>query len=129
MSDGATILASLELMAERHGDPTTLIYAELFASNPELEALFWLDRDGGVRAAMVQQGLECVLDHAGGGAQAAAIIGAARHHHDGYGVPPEKFDHFFAAMRDAFRRALGADWTVDMERAWGAMLTGFEEIR
>lgn len=129
MSNGAAILASLELMAERHGDPTTLIYGELFASNPELEALFWLDRDGGVRAAMVQQGLESALDHAGGGAQAAAIIGAARHHHGGYGVPPEKFGLFFTAMRDAFRRALGVDWTADMERAWGAMLTGFEEIR
>lgn len=129
MDDSTAIFTALELMAERHGDPTALIHAELFASNPELEALFWLDRDGGVRAAMVQQALECVLDHAGGGAQAAAIIGAARGHHGGYGVPPEKFDLFFVAMRDAFRRMLGADWTADMERAWGAMLTRFAAMR
>jgi hemoglobin-like flavoprotein len=125
----SNVLATLEAVAAQHGDPADAIYAELFGKHPELEALFWLDRDGGVRAQMVQQAIECILDHAGARLTSAQIIAAARQHHDGYGVPPERFDAFFTAMRDAFRRILGAGWTADMAHAWDAMLTEFAAIR
>ncbi|OYX45948.1 MAG: hypothetical protein B7Y90_17550 [Alphaproteobacteria bacterium 32-64-14] len=55
MTYAALVVRTLEAAADRHGDPTEAIYAELFAAYPELEALFWLDRDNGVRASMVQQ--------------------------------------------------------------------------
>jgi hemoglobin-like flavoprotein len=127
--NGPAILATLEAVADRHGDPTDAIYAELFGRHPELEALFWLDRDGGVRAQMAAQALDCILDHAGERLTSVQIIAAARQHHDGYGVPAERFDDFFVAMRDAFRGMLGADWTAEMERAWEAMLAEFAAIR
>lgn len=129
MTDGAVILATLEAVADQHGDPTQAIYAELFSRHPELEALFWLDRDGGVRAAMVQQGLECILDHVGEQLTSRYIIAAARQHHDGYGVPADRFDAFFAAMRDTFRRLLGAGWTLEMERAWERLLDELRAMR
>ena len=127
--DGAVILATLEAVAERHGDPTAVIYVELFSRRPELEKLFWLDRDGSVRAAMVQQGLECILDQVGGGRMAATIIADERSRHDGYGVPAERFDDFMIAIRDAFRRILGDDWTGETERAWERLLAEFAEMR
>jgi hemoglobin-like flavoprotein len=129
MVDGPVIVETLERVAACHGDPTQAIYGELFARHPELEALFWLDRDGGVRAAMVQQALECILDYADEQLTSAQIIAAARQHHGGYGVPAERFDAFFIAMRNAFRDILGSAWTPDMERAWSGMLGAFATIR
>lgn len=129
MTDGAAILQSLERVADRHGDPTQAIYAELFQRYPDLEGLFWLDRDGGVRAAMVQQALECILDHVGEQLTSAQIIAAARQHHGGYGVPEGRFDDFFLAMRDAFRRILGEGWTPDMDLGWDRMLAAFAAMR
>jgi hemoglobin-like flavoprotein len=46
------ITRSLELVAE-HGDPTSLVYARLFAAHPEMEKLFVRDTDGGVRGNML----------------------------------------------------------------------------
>ncbi len=126
---GGAILATLEAVAALHGDPTAAIYAELFAVRPDLERLFWLDRDGSVRAAMVQQGIECIMDHAAGGGAAATIMADERSRHDGYGVPREQFDAFMVAMRDAFRRILGEAWTGDMERAWRILLAEFAAMR
>jgi hemoglobin-like flavoprotein len=127
--DGAAILATLETVAERHGDPTDAIYMELFSRHPELKRLFWLDRDGSLRAAMVQQALECVLDQTGEGRTAATIISAERARHDSCGVTPERFDEFLVVMRDVFRRIMGADWTDAMERAWAGLLAEFAAIR
>lgn len=127
--DGAAILATLEIVAQRHGDPTSAIYVELFSRYPELERLFWLDRDGSLRAAMVQQALECILDQTGDGRTAATIISAERARHDSYGVPPERFDDFLVAMRDVFRRIMGADWTDPLEQAWAELLKGLAAIR
>jgi hemoglobin-like flavoprotein len=127
--DGAAILATLETVAERHGDPTSAIYMELFSRYPELERLFWLDSDGSLRAAMVQQALECILDQTGDGRTAATIISAERSRHDSYGVPPKRFDDFLVAMRDVFRRIMGADWTDAMEQAWAGLLKDLAAIR
>lgn len=128
-TDRAAILATLEAVAERHGDPTAAIYAELFAAHRELEKLFWLDRDGSVRAAMVQQALECILDQVGEGKTAATIMADERSRHDGYGVPPERFDAFMIAMRDAFRRIMGDQWTGAMDLAWERLLAEFTAMR
>jgi hemoglobin-like flavoprotein len=128
MADADVILATLEVVAERHGDPTALIYRRLFADHPEFEALFYMDRDGGVRASMVQQGLECMIDYVGPRLTAPQIISAARQHHAGYGVPDGRLDEFFVAMRDAFREIMGADWTSRMDAEWRRLLEAFAAI-
>lgn len=129
MTDDAAILETLQMVADRHGDPAAAIYRRLFAAHPELEALFVLDRDGGVRASMVQQGFECIIDQVGPRLVAPQIVAAARMHHDGYGVPPERFDDFFVAMRDTFRDMLGPDWSPAMEAAWADLLREFAAMR
>jgi hemoglobin-like flavoprotein len=128
-ADARLIEATLEMVAERRGDPTPDVYARLFGAYPELGALFLMDRDGGVRASMMQQALECIVDHAGDRLVAPQIIAASRKHHEGYGVPPGRFDTFFVAIRDTFRDIQGADWTPDMDRAWEAMLAEFAAAR
>lgn len=129
MPDAAAILATLETVAERHGDPTALIYRRLFVAHPRLEPLFYMDRDGGVRASMVQQAFECILDYVGPRLTAPQILSASRQHHQGYGVPDDLFDAFFPAMRDAFREIMGEDWTPAMETEWESLLAEFAAIR
>lgn len=129
MIDRTVILETLQSVADRQGDPIALIYRRLFAAHPELEALFHMDRDGGVRASMVQQGFECILDYVGPRLVAAPIISAARVHHEGYGVPAGRFDDFFVAMRDAFRDIMGDDWSAAMEAQWAVLLREFAAIR
>lgn len=129
MVDGEAILGTLQLVADRHGDPTGAIYQRLFAAHPELEPLFVMDRDGGVRASMVQQGFECIIDYVGPRLVAPQIIAASRIHHDGYGVPAERFDDFLVAMRDTFRDLLARDWSPAMEASWAELLREFAAIR
>ena len=129
MPNAELILSTLQAVADRHGDPSAAIYARLFSAHPELEALFHMDRDGGVRASMVQQGFECILDYVGSRLTSPQIIAAARIHHEGYGVPAERFDDFFTAMRNAFRDLLAEDWTPDMETEWTGLLREFAAIR
>jgi hemoglobin-like flavoprotein len=129
MIEGRAILASLEAVADLHGDPTKRVYQQLFAMHPELEALFHMDRDGGVRASMVQQGLECIIDYVGPRLTSPQVIAALRMHHDGYGAPAGRFDQFFVAMRDAFRDLLGEAWSPDMELGWSKMLAAFSAMR
>ncbi len=128
-AEGQVILRTLEQVAERHGDPAAAIYTHLFGAHPELERLFHMDRDGGVRGSMVQQGFECIIDYVGERLVAPQIIAAARIHHDGYGVPAKRFDDFFVATRNAFRDLLGADWTSDVDSAWAKLLAEFAAIR
>jgi hypothetical protein len=127
--DSEIIIGTLEHVADQLGDPSAAIYEALFCAHPELERLFALDRDGGVRASMVQHAFECMLDYVGPRLTSPQLIAAARLHHDGYGVPQERFDDFFAAMRDVFRKCLGADWTSVHEREWQKLLDAFADIR
>lgn len=113
----------------RRGDPTADVYARLSGAYPELEALFLMDRDGGVRTSMMQQALECIVDHIGAQLVARQIIAASRIHHGGYGVPAARFDVFFPAIRDTFRAILGADWTRETDGAWERMLAVFAAAR
>jgi len=128
-ADAGLVLATLDIVAERRGDPTPDVYARLFGLHPELEALFVMDRDGGVRASMMQQALECILDHAGDRLVAPQIIAASRMHHDGYGVPAERFDGFLVAIRDTCRTIGGTSWTAEADRAWERMLAEFAGFR
>ncbi len=118
------IVRSLDLVAERVGDPTPLVYQRLFAENPEMEALFVNDIGGLVRGQMFQTTLEMILDYIGDNLYAANLLQIERINHDGKGVPPEVFDLFFGTVKATFRDALGADWTEPMDRAWRELLTG-----
>ena len=122
MSGLDLILQSLEALADREGDPAPVVYARLFGDHPELEALFSMDTDGGVRGSMLQQSFDCLIDVAEGGIMAPVILRAERVNHGTYGVPGNLFDGFFTTIRDCVRDALGTDWTASMDAAWSRLL-------
>lgn len=117
-NDAALIEASLELVAERLGDPAPLVYARLFAEEPGLEALFVRDARGIVRGNMLTTALECLVDFAGSGAYATHFVGAERVNHAGLGVPDGAFDRFYGVVIEVFRDALGPQWTAATDAAW-----------
>ncbi len=127
-SQGENISKSLELVAELHGDPTERIYGALFGARPELEELFILDVDSGVRGSMVQYLFDCIDDYVGDQNFVANFMISTRSQHDGYGVPDDLFDEFFVVVRDTFKSILGARWTDDMNAAWDAMLDDFAKM-
>ena len=129
MVDASVILDTLQLVADRHGDPTKRIYDRLFAAHPDLERLFDMDRDGGVRAEMVQVAFACILDQVGEKLTAPGVIVAARQHHDGYGVPDGRFDAIFDAMTDTFADILAEDWTFERDAHWRALMAEFAAMR
>ncbi len=124
MDDSALIEHSLELVAERVGDPAPLVYARLFAQFPELEALFVRDVTGMIRGNMLTTTLECLVDFAGQGTYATYFVGSERVNHGGLGVPAEMFDRFYATVIETFRDALGDAWTDQIDGAWARAAAG-----
>jgi hemoglobin-like flavoprotein len=122
----ALIARSLELVAERHGDPAPQIYARLFAAFPETEALFVRDTTGAVRGEMLAVAFQCILDV--NGAYAANLIRAERVNHEGVGVPPEAFGQFFPIVMQTCRELAGEAWTPQTDAAWGSLLTELDAV-
>ncbi len=103
---GALIEQSLLLLAERVGDPVDLVYARLFAAQPEMAALFCNDRSGAVRGEMLARVFDTILDYIGGRTWAAHLLVAERDNHAAYGVPPAVFATFFGTVAATVRDAL-----------------------
>jgi hemoglobin-like flavoprotein len=116
--DVAIITETLERVAERVGDPTSLVFQRLFKESPELEDLFVRDRDGSVRGQMFQVTIESLLDFLSDRSYGANLVQIERVNHEGLGVDPALFDRFYLTVMATFRDVLGADWTTDMEAVW-----------
>jgi hypothetical protein len=117
---------SLEMLAQRVGDPAPLVYARLFADLPEAEPLFVADTTGAVRGEMLAVAFRCLLEPEG--AYTANLIKAERANHDGWGVAPAEFARFLPILREVCREALGADWTTAMDAAWAQRLARLEAL-
>lgn len=117
------IRESLELLAERQGDPTAQVYARLFAARPDAEALFVGDRTGAARGEMLAQAFDALMDLAEGGQQGARLIAIERVNHEGLGVPPDVFADFFPVVAQVVRDGVGEAWTAEMEAAWAALVS------
>lgn len=113
---------SLELVTERVGDPTPLVYDRLFAQQPEMRDLFVNDHAGQARGHMLQMVLETLTNMAGGAAWPANMIRAEKINHDQIGVPFDVFATFFAVVHETFRDTAGEAWTAEMEDAWTSVL-------
>lgn len=116
------IAASLELVAERCGDPTERVYDRLFARQPEMKALFLGDQSRQARGHMLQMVLDTLINMAAGETWAGNMIRAERINHDQIGVPFDVFATFFDVVHETFREAAGDDWTPEMEAAWTGVL-------
>jgi len=122
MTERASLLAwSLERLAEVHGDPTDAVYARLFTEEPQLEALFVLDRNGQIRGNMLANVVEALLDMSGERRHGLNLIRAERVNHEGLlGVSPAMFGRFFEIVMETTRDLLGSEWTPEVEAAWRA---------
>jgi len=116
------LAASLELVADRCGDPTPLVYERLFAQQPGMRELFVGDPAGAARGHMLQMVLDTLTGMADGEAWPANMIRAERINHDQIGVPFDVFATFFSVVHETFREAGGEAWTPDMEAAWTGVL-------
>jgi len=124
----AAIIASLEAVAERVGDPTPLVYERLFAAQPEMHALFVLDKDNSAKGNMLAQLIDCMIDLAGEGHYARGLIQTEVINHGNLGVPPDVFITFVDTVIATFREALGADWTEEFESAWSDLARQFNAM-
>jgi len=127
MDDHATdhhraITASLELAATRIGDPTTAVYARLFARHPAMAQEFWRDTAGNIRGEMLTRSFEVILDLAGPRAWGDQFLGTEIHTHAAYGIPPAVFADFLPIVGDVIREACGDGFTPAMAAAWQDVL-------
>lgn len=125
MVDTALITRSLELVAEK-GDPVALVYARLFASHPQMQALFVRDTNGQVRGNMLAEALTALLDFADRDAYGSNLLRAEIVNHENLGVPREVFATFYGTIRDTFAEVLGTAWTADIDAAWKNLLARIE---
>lgn len=125
-SYSAAVEASLERVADLGEDPTDLVYRRLFASNPEMEPLFWRDADGAIKGEMLSRVFAAILDFVGDRRYADHMIGTEMITHEGYDVPREVFATFFKVVGDTLREILGAGWTAEMDTAWRDMLADID---
>ena len=120
--NAALIEASLELAAERCADPTPLVYARLFAAEPELEPYFWRDTTGTIKGEMLSKVFEAILDFVGPRTYAHQLMTTEMVNHEGFDVPREVFATFFGLVGEVVKELAGDDWTVETEAAWGELL-------
>lgn len=120
--DEDLIVASLERAAEVCEDLTPLVYARLFAAHPQMEILFFADRNGQVRGEMLTKVIEAILDFAGPRQYAATLIQTEVVTHAGYDVPPDVFGVFFGTVAETLKALIGSAWTADIDAAWTRML-------
>lgn len=120
--DATIITDTLEKVVERVGDPTPFVYERLFKAQPEMEAMFVMDKTGAVRGHMLSEALDGIIDFIGERHYADNLIRSEIVNHEGLGVPPDVFATFYGNVRDTFRDILGGDWTAEMETAWARLL-------
>ncbi len=120
------IEASLEIAAERCPDLTPLVYRRLFAQHPEMEVLFWRDKDHAIKGEMLAKVFEAILDFVGPRKYADQLIQCEVVTHAGYDVPPQVFGVFFGVVASTVGEVIGEHWTPDTEAAWMVLLRALD---
>jgi hemoglobin-like flavoprotein len=125
---GEFVAKSMELAAERGGDITALVYRKLFQERPDLETLFVMDTDGAVRGSMLSWVISVLADYTGDRRYAENLIRAEAANHDAYGLPAGSFGLFFGVVARTIRDVIGAEWTVEMDTDWAALLDELDTV-
>jgi hemoglobin-like flavoprotein len=125
--DRDLIEASLEHAAERAGDLTPLVYARLFAERPDVEPLFWRDKNGSIRGEMLAKVFEIVLDFVGERRFAQHLVRTSALIHTEYDVPDDLFRTFFTTVAATVRDVTGDAWTPATASAWERMLEELDD--
>ena len=125
-ADAEAIEASIALAAERGGDLTPRVYARLFAEQPEMEALFWRDRNGSIRGEMLARVFEALFDFIGERRYADNMIQCEVVTHEGYDVPRGVFATFFNVVAGEIRAVCADAWTPEIDAAWRRTLADLD---
>jgi len=121
MTNEAEIISrSLELVADRAGDPAPAVFERLFAEFPQAKERFARDTSGTIKGEMLNMVLECLMSPEG--PYQMHLVRAERVNHDGFGTPPEEFDRFFGVVHETCRDLAGEGWTPEFEAAWRAQI-------
>lgn len=123
MPDLSLVTWSLDRVADRHGDPTKVVYEALFRAEPDAEKLFLLDRSGAVRGNMLAHVFDVIFDLAGPRAYGAHMIRSEAQNHVGLGVESSLFISFFPILRDAIKGLLQEEWTPQVDASWNELLS------
>jgi hemoglobin-like flavoprotein len=127
MADRAELITeSFELAAERCEDLTPLVYARLFAEQPEMEVLFWRDGNGLIKGEMLARVIEAIFDFIGERKYADHLIQCEVVTHAGYDVPPDVFATFFGVVAATMKGVLGEAWTAEIDHAWVGLLADLD---
>jgi hemoglobin-like flavoprotein len=117
---------SLEIAAERGGDLTPIVYAQLFERQPEMRALFWRDTTDAIKGEMLMRVFEAILDFIRARRFSDHLIQTEVITHAGYDVPPEVFATFFGLVAEVVQETCGPDWTPAMAQAWRRTLADLD---
>ena len=115
------ILDSLE-RASVNGDPAAAVYARVFRDYPEMEKLFWRDKDGAVRGHMFQEMVMAIIDWLGDNTYGGNLFRIEHVNHEQLGVPRDVYPVVFDALRDEIRDRLKTGWTPETDQAWTQLL-------
>lgn len=118
----APVTRTLERVAEVHGDPYDLVYAELFRRFPEFRPLFVLDASGAVRGNMLANVIAVLLDLEDDRNYGLNMLRAERINHENLGVPPAQFFTFLDVLKASVATALAAEWTAEKDAAWEELI-------
>jgi hemoglobin-like flavoprotein len=127
-ADRELIETSLECAGESAGDLTPLVYARLFAEQPEMEPLFWRDKNGQIRGEMLAKVFETILDFVSEQQFAPHLIQTSMIVHTEYAVPENVFATFFGVLMRTLREVLGEAWTPEIDTAWRRMLADLDRV-
>ena len=123
---GELVTESFELAAERCEDLTPLVYARLFAQQPQMQPHFWRDTSGAIKGEMLARVIEAMLDFVDERQYADHLIQCEVMTHDGYDVPPDVFATFFGVVAETMKELLGDAWRPDIEAAWTSLLADLD---
>lgn len=126
MPEARAIEASLDRAAEAAADLTPLVYRRLFDAHPDMEALFWADRNDQAKGEMLSRVISAILDFVGDRLFSATLIQCEVVTHEGYDVPPEVFGIFFRTLAQTVEAVIGADWTPEVAAAWSRVLDALD---
>jgi hemoglobin-like flavoprotein len=123
---GELVTESFEQAAARCEDLTPLVYARLFARQPQMQPHFWRDTGGAIKGEMLARVIEAMLDFVDERQYAHRLIQCEVMTHDGYDVPPDVFATFFGVVAETMRELLGNEWTGEIDAAWVSLLADLD---
>ena len=116
-TDADVMQASLEAIAESHGDIVPLVYRRFYSEYPDTRHMFGRYELGVHQGHMFNGMLLAVLEQAEGRCLEGSVKAWVQDHHL-WGVKRPMFKAMFSALLETIRECLGAAWADSTEKAW-----------